>query len=241
MGMPISLTLVDATACPSDMESVFDGFVAVDRRFSPYKEESELCRLNRGEITLDCCGAEMHEIAALAEQTRLATDGYFDARRPDGLWDPCGIVKGWAIHNAARALCQEGLTNFCLDVGGDIQTSGKNAKGEEWRVGIRHPFSAGNIVKLLYPQGAGIATSGTYLQGAHIYNPHAPEDALQDVVSLTVIGPDILEADRFATAAFAMGRDGIGFIENLPGFEAYEIDASGMARMTSGLGRYLAC
>ena len=43
-------------------------------------------------------------------------------------------------------------------------------------------------------------------------------------MSITVIGPDVLEADRFATAAFAMGKDGIMFIEQLPGFEGYSID-----------------
>ena len=44
----------------------------------------------------------------------------------------------------------------------------------------------------------------------------------------------MLEADRFATAAFAMGKDGILFIENLPGFEGYAIDAKGIATMASG-------
>ena len=49
-----------------------------------------------------------------------------------------------------------------------------------------------------------------------------------------MIGPNIYEADRFATAAFAMGRDGILFIEELQGFEGYMIDRNGMATLTSG-------
>ena len=60
-------------------------------------------------------------------------------------------------------------------------------------------------------------------------------------MSLTVIGPDVLEADRYATAAFAMGRGGIHFIERTPGLEGYEIDGSGTARMTAGLKKYLPC
>ncbi len=67
-----------------------------------------------------------------------------------------------------------------------------------------------------------------------------PEAHLDDVKSLTVIGPDIYEADRFATAAFAMGRGGIDFIESLEGFEGYMIDASKTATFTSGFGRYAA-
>lgn len=42
------------------------------------------------------------------------------------------------------------------------------------------------------------------------------------------------EADRYATAAFAMGRAGIHFIEDMPGFEGYLIDSDGIATMTSG-------
>ena len=64
---------------------------------------------------------------------------------------------------------------------------------------------------------------------------------MQTHLVLTVIGPDVLEADRYATAAFAMGRQGVHFIEKTLGLEAYEIDSFGTARMTSGLKKYLPC
>jgi thiamine biosynthesis lipoprotein len=91
------------------------------------------------------------------------------------------------------------------------------------------------------PRGHGVATSGNYLRGDHIYDPHTGRYGSDDIVSLTVIGADVMEADRYATASFAMGRDGIHFIEKVPGLEGYEIDKSGVARMTSGLGKYLPC
>ena len=94
---------------------------------------------------------------------------------------------------------------------------------------------------MLIPKGKGVATSGNYTRGDHIYNPHTGRYGSDDIVSLTVIGPDVLEADRYATAAFAMGREGIYFIERMAGLEGYEIDAHGTARMTSGLGKYLPC
>ena len=50
----------------------------------------------------------------------------------------------------------------------------------------------------------------------------------------------MLEADRFATAAFAMGRDGICFIEQTPGLEGYVVDGNGRATLTSGFGAYCA-
>jgi thiamine biosynthesis lipoprotein len=61
---------------------------------------------------------------------------------------------------------------------------------------------------------------------------------LSEIVGLTVIGADVLEADRFATAAFAMGRDGIVFIEETPGLEGYAIDNAGRATFTSGFGAF---
>ena len=133
-----------------------------------------------------------------------------------------------------------GARDFFIDAGGDIQSSGRNAAGKEWSVGIRNPFNAAEIIKVVYPRGRGIATSGTYVRGQHIYDPHAPGRPIVDIVSLTVIGPDVLEADRFATAAFAMGKDGIVFIEQTPGLEGYVVDSNGRATLTSGFEAYCA-
>ena len=95
------------------------------------------------------------------------------------------------------------------------------------------------IVKVVVPGDGGVATSGTYVRGPHIYDPHASAPPLDDVASLTVVGPDVYEADRFATAAFAMGRDGVAFLEMQPGLEAYSIGRDRVATMTSGFERYV--
>lgn len=251
MGMPIEIEVVPTSlklrrASGDDVQDALnDAFaylVAVDERFSVYKDTSEISRINRGEIDLRAVSKEMQEVLALAEKTKKETNGYFDIRRPDpstslgagGRLDPSGIVKGWAIYQTAARIRAAGHQNYFVNAGGDIAMSGKNEKGEEWSVGIRSPFNAKEIVKVIYPRGKGVATSGSYIRGAHIYNPHRPDEKLDEVVSITVIGPDILEADRFATAVFAMGKDGIMFIENLPGFEGYMIDRNGIATLTSG-------
>jgi FAD:protein FMN transferase len=84
-----------------------------------------------------------------------------------------------------------------------------------------------------------IGTSGTAIRGQHVYNPHHSEKPIQDIVSLTVIGPNVYEADRFATAAFAMGKRSIYFIEQLPGFEGYMIDTSSRATYSSNFERFV--
>lgn len=244
MGMPVTVEVAGPSK-HEDLEEVFAYFASVDERFSTYKKDSEIMRINRGELAERDYSAPMREVLALAEQTKKETNGYFDIRQPrrlpadrQGSLDPSGIVKGWAIRNAAQMLLSKGYRDFYVDAGGDIESHGANAAGAPWSVGIRNPFNRGEVVKTVYPRGAGVATSGTYIRGQHIYNPHQPGARIDDIVSLTVIAPNVLEADRLATAAFAMGARGIGFIASLPHCEGYQIDAAGTATMTPGLGRY---
>lgn len=233
MGMHVTLDVADKHATQETLDMVFDYFHSIDERFSTFKDTSETMQINRHEIAPSDYSEDMQEILALALLTKEETGGFFDATRPDGSLDPAGIVKGWAIQNAANLLIKHGFTNFLVDAGGDIQTHGKNASDTQWSLGIQNPRDTSQIVKVIYPRGHGIATSGTYQRGQHIYNPHAPEQTFDDIMSLTVIGPNVLEADRIATGAFAMGRDGIMFVEQLPEFEAYAIDTNGIATMTS--------
>ncbi|OYV63155.1 MAG: hypothetical protein B7X01_00555 [Acidiphilium sp. 21-62-4] len=130
--------------------------------------------------------------------------------------DPSGLVKGWSIYNAALLLEKEGFKNFYVDAGGDVQVRGKNAAGEAWKVGIRNPFDQTTIVKTLAVTTEGVATSGTYVRGQHIYNPHKKTEQITDIVSLTVIGPNVYEADRFATARHRQSHDARGNRPALP-------------------------
>ncbi len=238
MGMPITVEVVGAVEGKVFAE-VFAWFDAVDLKFSTYRAESEISRFNCGEIAEAGLSTAMQDVFTLARRTREEANGFFNMRKADGTVDPSGIVKGWAIQKAAQKLRDVGVRNFFVDAGGDIQSQGMNEDGENWRVGIRSPFQMSEIIKLVVPRGRGMATSGSYIRGRHIWNPHAPRETLADVVSITVLGPDVLEADRFATAAFAMGADGIYFIESLLGFEAYQVNARGVATQTTHFEDYV--
>ncbi len=239
MGMRITVEVADERASSDVLEEIFSYFTAIDNKFSTYKNDSEIMRINRGEIPIQSYSSQMREIFILAEKTKRESLGYFDIKNPGGTLDPSGIVKGWAIQNAAEILRKKGYNNFYIDAGGDIQSHGLNKEGKEWIIGIRSPFNAKEIVKVMQVGGRGVATSGNYIRGQHIYNPHEPQKKLLDITSFTVIGPNVLEADRFATAAFAMGREGINFIEKLPGFEGYAIDSAGIATFTSDFNLYI--
>jgi thiamine biosynthesis lipoprotein len=180
----------------------------------------------------------MKEVLSLCEETRKQTDGYFDIYHKEKM-DPSGLVKGWSVYNASLLLKKSGYINYYVEAGGDIQVSGKNTKKENWIIGIRNPFDRRENVKVISVDGCGVATSGTAIRGEHIYNPHDKTKQKSEIVSLTVIGPNVYEADRFATAAFAMDKRGISFIESLKGFEGYMIGRKGIATYTSGFEKYV--
>jgi len=240
--MPVVVELVPGDRVGSqfaeDTEKIFAYFRSVDEKFSPYKEESEVSQFGRGEIALAEISDDVREVLTLAEETQKLTDGYFNVYRPDGFFDPSGLVKGWAIQKAAQLARSLGYEDFYIEAGGDIQTSGRDSEGKKWSIGIRNPFNREEIVKVVYPLSKGIATSGTYERGAHIYNPHTGHEPTGDLASITVIGSNVYEADRFATAAFAMGERGIEFIEQYSGLEGYAIHANKTATMTSGFETY---
>lgn len=239
MGMPITIEIVDKKGNKKDIEDIFIFFESTDEKFSTYKKNSEISAVNDGKIKMDEISDEMKEVFSLSEQTKLQTKGYFDIKKNNKI-DPSGLVKGWAIYKAAKLLLKKGYKNFYIDAGGDIQAHGHNLDRQPWVVGIKNPFNQKEIVKVVQIKDEGLATSGTYIRGNHIYNPKGDKKPEDEIISLTVIGPDIYEADRFATAAFAMGKSGINFIDSLNGFEGYMIDNNGIATQTRGFGKYLA-
>lgn len=235
--MPIMVELLDASATAAMIDQVFTWFEQVDQTFSTYKPTSEISRINDGSLTIDAASPEVQKIFQLAAETKQQTHGYFDIT-DQGKVDPSGIVKGWAIERATDILRQGKQYNFYVSAGGDIAVSGVSSSGKPWRIGIRNPFNREENLKILSVSNCGVATSGTYIRGQHIYNPLTRRPA-NDIASLTVIGPNIYDADRFATAAYAMGQSGIQFVETLPGYEGYMIDHHGHATMTKGFDQFL--
>jgi thiamine biosynthesis lipoprotein len=236
MGMPITVEVITG-ATLANIESIFKYFRSVDEQFSTYKPTSEISKVNDG-LPKSKWSSQMKLVFELCQETKEATHGYFNINHK-GKIDPSGLVKGWAVFNAAQLLHASGATNFYIEAGGDIQVNGHNSDNSQWLVGIRNPFNIEEIIKIVRLDGQGMATSGTYIRGQHIYNPHHSDEEIKDIKSLTVIAANVYEADRFATAAFAMGNKGIGFIEQLPGLEGYVVGADGIATFTSGFESYV--
>jgi len=191
------------------LDHAFAWLHEVDARFSPFRPDSEIERLARGELSMADASDELLAVAALCHDLRIETEGAFDAwgHRPDGSFDPTGLVKGWALDGAAGILRAAGATSFAINGGGDVVTAGEAARGQPWRVGIRHPFQADRTAAVLELNDMAVATSGSYERGAHIVDPGTGLPAA-GLLSVTVGAPSLARADALATAVFAMGIPG---------------------------------
>ena len=246
MGTAISLNIRDTQVPPSTLDDAFKYLRDIDRRFSPYKPDSEVSRLIRGELDEADCSPDLREVLELCEEARITSDGYFDIRahRPDRRPDPTGLVKGWALEGAGRLLETAGARNYCINGGGDIVVRGEFEPGAAWRVGIRHPFIADKLATVLAVRDAAVATSGAYERGDHVRDPFSGR-APTGILSVTIVGPSLTFADAFATAAFAMGPMGLAWAAGLPDYEGCSVtsDRDGSdARLnwTPGFDPYLA-
>jgi thiamine biosynthesis lipoprotein len=233
-GIPFTIETT-APAEHSLLDSVFGHLRWIEQTLSPFIADSATSRLNAGDLEEADAIPMVREVLALCRKASDVTDGYFSAWI-DGYLDPCGLVKGHAIARACQMLDAAGHRAYLVDGGGDVYARGEREPGYPWRVAIRHPVERDRVIDVLVATDLAVATSGTYERGAHIHDPHTRRAAVE-LVSLTVIGPDVMWADVYATAAFAMGRRGLDFIESRDGYEAIAIDAEMFAAATAGYER----
>lgn len=233
MGLPVSVDVRDED--PGDaVAEVFAWLREVDRRFSPFRPGSEVSRFGRGELSRP--GPELAEILDLCAHYEHATGGAFTCRLPGRGFDPCAVVKGWAVDRAAARLRDAGLSRFCLNAGGDVVVSGEPRPGQAWRVGIRHPDDAHQVCAVLALCDGAVATSGCYERGAHIVDGRSGLPAT-GLASLTVVAGDLTVADATATAAFALGADGPAWAAARPGCLVFAVDSARRVHASPGLPR----
>ena len=234
MGMPIVIDLRDEHADAALTDAAFAEFRSVDARFSTYRDDSEIMRINRGELALADAHPDVREILARCDELRAETGGFFDVRAATASRiDPSGLVKGWAVDRVAAMLTAAGLRNYAVNAGGDVIVRGRGVPDEVWRVGIQHPTIGDRVAKVVVARDLAIATSGAYARGDHVVNPHTREPS-RDVLSVTITGPVLATADAYATAAFAMGAAGPAWTARLRGYEAMTITADGRVLSTPG-------
>lgn len=148
------------------------------------------------------------------------------------------IAKGYACDVVARMFEREGITNYMVDIGGEIAISGTNQNGNCWRVGISKPEDDPmgvnrKMEETVRPcKKCGVATSGDYRnyyikdgkRYAHTIDLQTGYPAGQNVLSATVVADNCMTADGYATALMALGSEkAIEVAESIPEIDYYLI------------------
>ena len=236
MGTVFSIVAEDGAGTGTGIAAAVARLHEIDAKFSPYREDSPISRLARGEAVAH--DPEIDGVLRRCAEVEADTGGAFTAH-PAGRLDPSGWVKGWAIEEVDRLLVAAGSRNHLIVGGGDVQARGEADLGRPWTVGIADPRHSERYATLVSGRDFAVATSGTAERGAHIYDPATARPAT-GFTSVTLIGARIAVTDAYATAVFAMGPErGLAWVEARDGIEAYAMLPDGKTVETAGFARYL--
>ena len=146
-----------------------------------------------------------------------------------------GIAKGYAIDRAVQAMQAAGVHGGLVEIGGDLRCFGTPVGGDRWFVSVQDPFhpeSPGRTWCRLGLRDRAVCTSGNYRRAyvigdqtySHIIDPRDPQRRLASdfPASVTVVAPDAMTADAWATALSVLGVNGLDLLkrEELAGVEA---------------------
>ncbi len=131
------------------------------------------------------------------------------------------IAKGYAVDQVASLIREAGVNNYLVEIGGEIANSGVNPNGLLWTIAIESvdgqskSEQAKDIQKIILPMGLGVATSGDYRnyfekdakRYSHMIDPTTGYPIIHNLASVTVLHPETLMADAYATAMMIMGKE----------------------------------
>jgi len=159
--------------------------------------------------------AEIEALLARVDfgQLRLASDNKVSKLAAIDL-DLSAIAKGYAAQQVAALLSRWGFNNYLVEVGGELQLAGLNAKGSPWRIAIEVPsLLQGGVEKVIAVSDIGVATSGDYrnyferegVRYSHTLDPRTGKPIRHNLASVTVLADTAGVADALATAFMVMG------------------------------------
>ena len=215
----------------------------VDAEFSMFNEQSTVARMNRGEQVNQ--SKMFKEVFQLAQTVHKETDGAFDITvaplvnawgfgfkheqmptptQVDSLlkirnqYDFAAIAKGYGSDVVARLLRSHDVSNFMVEIGGEIVTQGISERRLPWKVGVTKPTDdslsvSGELQTILNVTDIAMATSGNYRnfyykggkKYAHTIDPKTGYPVQHSLLSATVLANNCAVADAYATSFMVMG------------------------------------
>ena len=143
------------------------------------------------------------------------------------------IAQGFAVDVVCSYLESLNITNYLVEIGGEVRTKGVNASGELWKIGIDKPIEGNYIAgqdlqEIISISDAAVATSGNYRKFyesdgkkyVHTLNPKTGEPSRSNLLSATILHSKCITADALATACMSMGMEKSKIL-----LEEHQIDA----------------
>lgn len=131
--------------------------------------------------------------------------------------DFSAFAKGYGVDVVAGYLIDKGISNFMVEIGGEVRTHGEKSENETWHLGIEKPDEESrNIFQVIKLQDKAMATSGNYRniriledgsKIVHTINPKTGYPEISNLLSATIFANDCMTADAYATACMVMGLD----------------------------------
>ncbi len=146
------------------------------------------------------------------------TDSILIKDRQGVMLDFSAIAKGYGVDVVGELLESKGITNYMVEIGGEVRCRGKNNKGNIWLIGIDNPKynEDGKSIKATVKlENISLATSGNYrnfyikngVKYAHTINPKTGYPVNHSLLSASVFAKDCMTADAYATAFMVMGHE----------------------------------
>ncbi len=164
-------------------------------------------------------------------------DGKLSKENPQIQIDFNAIAQGYTVDVLADFLKAKGVKNYMVEVGGEVRAEGRNERGEIWRIGIDKPSDTAAVGRPLQAvvslNNKSLATSGSYRKFverdghkySHAIDPHTGFPITHKLLSISVLAPDCMTADAYATAFLVMGLEKSIPLAKEKGLEIYGISA----------------
>ena len=154
------------------------------------------------------------------------------------------IAKGFAADEAAAIIKNAGLKRAIIDLSGNILTCGEKTNKTPWKIAIQNPNEdRGYSLGILQVTQMSVVTSGVYerffeengKRYHHIFSPVSGYPAESELLSVTIITANSIDADALSTAVFVLGYErGMFLLDSLPGVEAVFVFEDLSVRKTPG-------
>jgi thiamine biosynthesis lipoprotein len=135
---------------------------------------------------------------------------------PDLYVDLSAIAKGHGVDRIANVLDDAGLTDYLVEIGGELRGRGFNAEGQPWQIAVERPEpNRRAVLRVVALADLAMATSGDYrnffeLEGrrwSHTIDPATGRPVDHALASVTVLAERCAEADAWATALLVLGPE----------------------------------